>query len=71
MPATNQRQSPKPGVPKRKTLTAHLPAEDMRLIDTACALLQSPRQTFAIAATIAAARKVLEEKNINWPPEAA
>lgn len=51
-------------------MTAHVPVEDMRLIDTACALIQRPRQHLAIEATVAAATKILKEHNITWPPEA-
>lgn len=52
-------------------LTARVPLRDMRVIDMACAVIRKPRSHVAIEATLAAAKKILADHDITFPPEAA
>lgn len=45
--------------------------EEIKLIDLAATIMSKPRNHFTIDAAVVVARKILDDHNITWPPEAA
>lgn len=54
-----------------RVLTTRITESDLQLVDLAAAVVNKPRAHIALEATLSAARKILDEHNIVWPPEAA